>query len=103
MKIISLTIIGAAFIQLYLLSSCNSGESFHNSSFATDSITITKGERLFVEKCSGCHNFSQDGIGPALGEKASTVSGQPRGDRPTARHSVPEDNHLRVPTWTVWA
>jgi len=47
--------------------SCNSNQASQNDTIATDSATIAKGEKLFVQNCGSCHNFSQDAIGPALG------------------------------------
>src|SRR5882724_1948095 len=32
----------------------------------TDSLVIAKGETLFKQNCSACHNFRQDAIGPQL-------------------------------------
>jgi glucose/arabinose dehydrogenase/cytochrome c2 len=43
-------------------------------SIATDSTSIVNGQTVFLQTCSACHNFRQDGIGPQLGgitEKAS--------------------------------
>jgi glucose/arabinose dehydrogenase len=37
------------------------------STIATDSISIAKGQQLFIANCSSCHNFLRDGIGPQLG------------------------------------
>jgi len=56
----------AVSILLYF-NSCKSGNSPDTSSIATDSVTIATGETSFIQKCSGCHNFRQDGIGPQLG------------------------------------
>ncbi len=67
MKKYLLIIATAALLQLYFFSSCNSGESSNDNSITTDPATIAKGEKSFAEKCSSCHNFSQDGIGPELG------------------------------------
>ncbi|SOE21572.1 Cytochrome c [Spirosomataceae bacterium TFI 002] len=36
--------------------------------------SITKGQQLFDQNCSGCHNFVQNGIGPQLGGLSSSVS-----------------------------
>lgn len=62
-----LTIATAGLALLYFFTSCNSGESTDKNLISTDSVTIAKGEKSFAEKCSSCHNFSQDGIGPQLG------------------------------------
>ena len=37
------------------------------SAISTDPATIAAGEAAFIQKCSGCHNFKMDGIGPQLG------------------------------------
>ncbi|HSB91786.1 MAG TPA: PQQ-dependent sugar dehydrogenase, partial [Flavitalea sp.] len=37
-----------------------------------DSIAVSRGEQLFTQKCSSCHNFSQDAIGPQLSGVAVT-------------------------------
>ncbi len=55
-------------------SNCNSNGSYDHSFIANDSATIRKGKNSFDEKCSSCHNFSQDGIGPQL---AGITSAQP--------------------------
>ena len=34
---------------------------------SADPATIAIGEAAFIQKCSGCHNFKMDGIGPQLG------------------------------------
>ncbi|MEO6188882.1 MAG: PQQ-dependent sugar dehydrogenase [Ginsengibacter sp.] len=61
-------IIGAlALPVLFYFSACNSEGPSSNKSGTIDSVKIAMGEKLFVEKCSGCHNFSLDGIGPELG------------------------------------
>lgn len=49
----------------YFFYSCNSGNA-NNNAIASDSTTIAKGEEAFTKNCSGCHNFTQDGIGPQL-------------------------------------
>ena len=54
--------------------SCNSGNEPDISKIATDSATIALGESSFIQKCSGCHNFRQDGIGPRLGGLTREVS-----------------------------
>ncbi len=59
---------------LYFFSSCNSGASVDNSFIPTDSVTIAAGEVSFIQYCSGCHNFKQDGIGPQLGGLTTKVS-----------------------------
>ncbi len=66
MKKYLLIIATTALLQLYFLSSCNTGESSDKTSISADSATIAQGQKSFAEKCSGCHNFSQNGIGPEL-------------------------------------
>jgi mono/diheme cytochrome c family protein len=36
------------------------------TAYFTDNQVITRGEALFENKCSACHNFLQKGIGPGL-------------------------------------
>jgi glucose/arabinose dehydrogenase/mono/diheme cytochrome c family protein len=36
------------------------------NSISSDPTLIAKGENSFTQNCSGCHNFRQEGIGPAL-------------------------------------
>ncbi len=67
MKNIYLIVAIAALLLLYFFNSCNSDESSDKNLISADSVTIAKGEKSFAEKCSSCHNFSQDGIGPQLG------------------------------------
>src|SRR2546430_9838907 len=62
-KILSSSI---TLLLLYFFSNCKSGNSFDDSSIAKDSVTIKKGQTSFGSKCSGCHNFAQNGIGPEL-------------------------------------
>ena len=57
----------ATLLPLYFFNSCNNSASSSDSAISTDPATIAKGEKSFVAKCSGCHNFLQDGIGPQLG------------------------------------
>ena len=45
--------------------SCNS-EDNNTKAIASDSASIARGEAAFTKNCSGCHNFTQDGIGPQL-------------------------------------
>src|SRR5882724_8477111 len=66
-------ITSAVLILLYFIS-CRSGNTPDTSSNATDSATIAMGEASFIQKCSGCHNFRQDGIGPQLGGITNEVS-----------------------------
>ncbi len=59
-------IISTALIMLYCLSNCNSRISSTEEAISTDSAAIERGRISFTEKCAGCHNFLQDGIGPQL-------------------------------------
>ena len=59
---------------MYFFSHCNSGTSVNNSSIPSDSSTIAAGENSFIQYCSGCHSFRQDGIGPQLGGLTTKVS-----------------------------
>lgn len=56
-----------------LLASCNSNTSGHGD-IPTDSVTVAKGQTAFLQNCSSCHNFRQDGIGPQLGGITKLVS-----------------------------
>jgi mono/diheme cytochrome c family protein len=63
------TIIISTFIfccMLIFFSACNSDSSSRESELPSDSLTVEKGANLFFNKCSGCHNFNRDGIGPQL-------------------------------------
>lgn len=53
------------------LSGCKSNS---DNGIATDSLSIAAGERIFVQDCSACHSFRQDGIGPQLRGLTSEVS-----------------------------
>src|SRR5664279_1076054 len=55
-----------------IILSCNAGKS--TNSIATDSLSISQGQILFQTKCSGCHNFRHDGIGPNLSGITETDS-----------------------------
>jgi len=62
-----ITIIAIALLPLlYFPSSCNSKKSSGNNSIPADSVTIARGKGAFADKCTGCHNFIEDGIGPKL-------------------------------------
>ena len=62
-------------ISMYLVN-CNSGGSGAVNSISTDPVVIEKGQNIFAEKCSGCHNFKLDGIGPQLGGVTSVHSAE---------------------------
>src|SRR3954465_7967270 len=53
----------AVFIVLLCLA-CN--ENKDKEAISNDPAVIAKGEAIFNQQCSGCHNFRQDEIGPQL-------------------------------------
>jgi len=55
----------------YFLISCNSDTD--HTTIAKDSLSIAHGQSLFMQHCSGCHNFKQDGIGPDLSGLTDSV------------------------------
>ncbi len=62
----------AAFCITVIVAACTtySGKEM----ILTDPVTIAKGERLFMQNCSACHNFRQDGIGPQLAGVTNVVT-----------------------------
>jgi mono/diheme cytochrome c family protein len=50
------------------------GRSKTTNGISTDSLYIAKGQILFQNNCSGCHNFKTDGIGPDLSGITQTDS-----------------------------
>lgn len=64
----------AVLISLYSFTSRNPGTSSGNSSIAKDSATLARGKNSFTVKCSACHNFNLDGIGPQLAGITSEAS-----------------------------
>lgn len=58
----------------FLFHSCITKTSPDTSSISTDSLTITHGRNSFMENCSACHNFKQDGIGPRLSGLTAEIS-----------------------------
>lgn len=50
---------------LTAISSCSDSDS-PDAGIRKDSTSIKAGRSSFTEKCAGCHNFDQDGIGPHL-------------------------------------
>ncbi|GAA4446567.1 hypothetical protein GCM10023189_01830 [Nibrella saemangeumensis] len=46
------------------------------NAYATDKQVIAKGQQLFQQNCSACHNFLQKGIGPNLAQVTAEVSPQ---------------------------
>lgn len=63
----------SASILIYF-SACNFKTSSDKSAIATDSASISSGQTTFIQDCSACHGFVQDGIGPQLGGITSAVS-----------------------------
>ncbi len=55
---------------------CNSGVNATKNPISTDPVVIKKGQDIFGERCSGCHNFKLDGIGPDLGGITSVHSAE---------------------------
>ena len=53
---------------------CQSNSSLDYSDLPYDSLTVEKGKTLFLQNCSACHDFRQDGIGPQLGGITQQVS-----------------------------
>jgi mono/diheme cytochrome c family protein len=66
------SIVTIACFLFYLFSNCNSGDD--TRLLPTDSITISKGQNSFANKCNSCHNFNYDGIGPQLAGVTSEKS-----------------------------
>jgi cytochrome c2 len=66
--------ISVGFLWVINLSSCNSDDSADKNPISSDTAVISKGKNTFIQYCSGCHNFRQDGIGPQLGGLTSVVS-----------------------------
>lgn len=50
-----------------LILSCTTSSSNQAGEIAADSASIARGQLLFSQNCSACHNFREDGIGPQLG------------------------------------
>jgi glucose/arabinose dehydrogenase/mono/diheme cytochrome c family protein len=44
-----------------------------STAFSTDQQVLTKGQQLFQQNCTACHNFLQKGIGPNLASVTSEV------------------------------
>ncbi|MDQ2753088.1 MAG: c-type cytochrome, partial [Bacteroidota bacterium] len=53
-----------SLLLLWHLMSCN--DKSRKESISDNPVVIAKGEILFNQQCSGCHNFRQDAIGPQL-------------------------------------
>ncbi len=60
----TILLIAIPILLLFGTLSCN--EKRGKESISDDPTLIAKGEILFNQQCSGCHNFRQDGIGPQL-------------------------------------
>jgi len=54
----------AMLAMICIFIACNLSHTKNN--FSDDAVVIHKGDSLFIQYCSGCHNFKQDGIGPQL-------------------------------------
>lgn len=67
-------LIASAMLLLVGFNSCKLSNPSGSNSIAADSATIASGEASFIQKCSGCHNFKMDGIGPQLGGITTQVS-----------------------------
>ncbi|MFN8572123.1 MAG: PQQ-dependent sugar dehydrogenase [Gemmatimonadaceae bacterium] len=63
-----------ALVVVSLIQGATACVAWENRSIPTDAATIAKGEATFSQSCSGCHNFTQDGIGPQLAGLTSQVS-----------------------------
>src|SRR5690606_11171617 len=60
---------------LLCFTACNTGSSsLDYNNIPSDSLTVQKGKTLFLQNCSACHDFRQDGIGPQLGGVTNEVS-----------------------------
>ena len=57
---------GIVFIGTMLFAACNTTDSTNTNEISTDPKAIAAGRTIFEEKCTSCHNFIQDGIGPNL-------------------------------------
>src|SRR5690606_34211030 len=62
------------FAGLLLSFACQTNSSLDYSDLPNDSLTVEKGKTLFLQNCSACHDFRQDGIGPQLGGLTQEVS-----------------------------
>src|SRR5690606_35699170 len=62
------------FAGLLLSFACQTNSSVDYSDLPNDSLTVEKGKALFLQNCSACHDFRQDGIGPQLGGLTRQVS-----------------------------
>jgi len=54
-----------------VLNSCGNNAAGDREA-VVDSVAVEKGEKLFAQQCSSCHNFNQDAIGPQLSGVASS-------------------------------
>ncbi|HEY4937182.1 MAG TPA: PQQ-dependent sugar dehydrogenase [Puia sp.] len=69
-KLITCLIIPGSIALSFL--SCGPGKT--TNIISTDSLSITRGQNLFNQNCSGCHGFHNDGIGPNLSGITETDS-----------------------------
>ncbi|MBG9378614.1 PQQ-dependent sugar dehydrogenase [Panacibacter sp. DH6] len=55
---------------------CQPASAFDDKTIAHDTASISAGESVFNQRCEGCHNFRQDGIGPQLNAVTKEVTTQ---------------------------
>ena len=67
-------LISAHVLTLFFLGACTTSTQKNSGDISTDSLFIAKGQLIFSQNCSACHNFRQDGIGPQLGGLTAEVS-----------------------------
>lgn len=75
MKIITLLIFVFFSCLLFIFQSCGPDDN-NKITIASDSASIASGEAAFIQNCSSCHNFIQDGIGPQLAGLTEKVSAE---------------------------
>lgn len=66
-------IVSAVFIMY--CTGCTSRKSADSTQVVGDTAAIARGGKIFMQDCSACHGFKQDGIGPQLGGITTSVSG----------------------------
>src|ERR1700681_2696876 len=64
MKKLIFTLFIPGYFALIWLASCWSDKT--TNTIAADSLSISQGQVMFQQNCSGCHGFHHDGIGPNL-------------------------------------
>src|SRR6478735_2761498 len=65
------TVSAAILLCAWSFSSCNDAPA---PSDKPDPIAAARGEQIFSQQCSSCHNFNQDAIGPQLSGVAASSS-----------------------------